>query len=735
MPRHTRNLPVAFLLSALLIVVAGARPVAAEIVRLPVTIDYPLLQNLMINKAFRERNESVVLVNEGSGCLYLALAHPRIVEEKGFVRLEIEITAHAGTPLGSECLMPLAWRGFLVLYQQPVINSQTWQLSFRTSRSGLFDADHQPVNLGGVLWQLIESRVFAYLNAITIDLAPPVNNLKEFLFPMFPPQVRQQTQAMLDSLRAGEPVITPEAIKLDILADVKEIYKPEDARLTETLSGKELEEVVAVWENWDALLSFMVATTAKDVLSPEERQILMDVLLETRYSFLDSLGNHAVTHDLVRVQFANAWKQLAPIFRNHITADASPQKIGYFSFFTAADALIVLDGLGPTFGIEVSRNGLIRLARMLSSDPAILRYGSGVNPNLQRLFQVSPEPVEAPPVPDEPPPAGGFLEQDLPLTPPPQVPEPTPPPTPTPEQPVAPIPESNPAPAPTPEQPVAPIPESNPAPAPTPEQPVAPIPESTPTLEQPVAPIPESTPTPAPTLEQPVAPIPESTPESTPDSTSEPTSSLFDFFCAPLHAAEGRNLEEIRKWMVTEGDVDGHVRKVVNLLKAQAQTTAREKNIPPAFRSTYRLMVPAMAWQESCFRQFVVRNNQLTYLLSYNNSSVGLMQVNTRVWRGVYDLERLRWDIRYNAAAGCEIATLYLKDYALRDRKGQKKPDNESIARLVYAMYNGGPAQYRKYLERERTGRLYDSDRLFQEKFDWVTTADWGKISNCLSGG
>ena len=78
MPRHIRNLPVVFVLATLLLIFAGLRPVAAEIVRLPITIDYPLLQNLMVNKAFRDRNESVVLVNEGSGCIYLALAHPRI---------------------------------------------------------------------------------------------------------------------------------------------------------------------------------------------------------------------------------------------------------------------------------------------------------------------------------------------------------------------------------------------------------------------------------------------------------------------------------------------------------------------------------------------------------------------------------------------------------------------------------------------------------------------------------
>ena len=31
------------------------------------------------------------------------------------------------------------------------------------------------------------------------------------------------------------------------------------------------------------------------------------------------------------------------------------------------------------------------------------------------------------------------------------------------------------------------------------------------------------------------------------------------------------------------------------------------------------------------------------------------MQVNKHVWRGFYDLDRLKWDVLYNAGAGCEI--------------------------------------------------------------------------------
>jgi len=146
----------------------------------------------------------------------------------------------------------------------------------------------------------------------------------------------------------------------------------------------------------------------------------------------------------------------------------------------------------------------------------------------------------------------------------------------------------------------------------------------------------------------------------------------------------------------------------------------------------FRSMVDAMAWQESCFRQFTVRRGKLTYLLSYNRTSVGLMQVNERVWRGLYNRDRLRWDIRYNARAGSEIAELYLKRYVLP--KLGKKANPELLASAVYALYNGGPGQLAKFLKRSARGKLYQSDKLFSEKLRWVKKGAWHKISSCLGG-
>ncbi len=114
---------------------------------------------------------------------------------------------------------------------------------------------------------------------------------------------------------------------------------------------------------------------------------------------------------------------------------------------------------------------------------------------------------------------------------------------------------------------------------------------------------------------------------------------------------------------------------------------------------------------------------------------MGLMQINERVWRGIYDLNRLRWDIRYNARAGCEILATYFHRYGLKRFDQMKSLNPTVMAGVVYAMYNGGPSQFKKFLSRLKTGKYYLSDRLFKEKYTWVTRNQWTHINQCLVPG
>ena len=916
----------------LALVCSGIRASAAQTVKLPITIDYGLLQTLILRNAYTEAKQSVTLLNKGNGCLFLALSKPVVSEANGLIRFETRVVAHAGTPLGDSCVVPVSWQGYLVLYQRPVIDGRTWKLSFKTTSSTLLDMNRRPAKIAEVVWTLIKSQVFSYLESIAIDLAPPVNDLKTFLLPLFPQGMQQQTQAMLQSLRVGEARVTPKAIIVDLLADVREVYKAGEAPSTEALSGKALDDMVGVWEQWDAMLSFMVSLMSRDVLKEEERQTLMDVLLETRYAFVEGLGSRNLPHDFVREQFVRAWRRLSPIFRNHLGQNTDDQTLGYLSFFTAADALSVLDGLGPTFGIEMSRDGLIRMARMLTSDQSILSYSSGVNLDLRKVFQLMPtlqvekiEPPEdtadrpvdqgqqAPPddrskvgipgvqpepsirktLPDqgvktipakpveqdikpgdltqprnEVKPQGGGKDGESQLTGPnkegelgrlidqikqgardeggksgtPVVPpelsiEKTPPDQGVKTIPAKPVEQDiKPGDLTQPRNEVKPqgggkdgesqltgpnkegelgrlidqikqgardeggksgtpvVPQGEPIPKTPADQGVQAVPDKP--VERDIdvdkafkqqeqnAPQENAT-SPAGKGNQgglidsgKIAPSPDQTKEDSrpelkyqdekpvePDSdTIDPfniqdkpldkggkeqsvdpkdkqTSAvhpplgamIWDFLFPPAYAGDLAKYDILR-WKVPESGVDQYVKKVEEVLNKTSQAVLGRGEFPASLHGMFHSMILAMAWQESCFRQFIEKDHKLTYVLSYNNTSVGLMQVNERVWRGIYDRERLRWDIEYNAAAGNEIAALYLQKYALRDRKVAQKLEPATIARLVYAMYNGGPGQYHDFLERLRKGKMLSSDDVFLEKYSLVTSGNGEKLSQCLTG-
>jgi hypothetical protein len=216
---------------------------------------------------------------------------------------------------------------------------------------------------------------------------------------------------------------------------------------------------------------------------------------------------------------------------------------------------------------------------------------------------------------------------------------------------------------------------------------------------------------------------------------------IVSFMCKPVWAEADKSsitFQDIKPWVFSKKNFETYVERVKTLLKEASDGALNESKIEERYHVLYRLVVLSTAWQESCFRQFRIRNRKVTYLLSYNQSSVGLMQVNERIWRGMYDQHHLRWNIRYNAAAGCEILELYLRKYALDKidkMKGGKTLDTDTLARIVYAMYNGGPGQFEKILKRKKKGTFYPSDKLYFEKYSWVKNRQWKNIRSCLIGG
>lgn len=616
------------LYSCLLVLLLGSTARAQQIV-LPMTLDYKLLTSLIVREAFPGKNNSAAIVGRPGECTYLGISEPKFSAAGKNVRLDMKLVIRLGTDLTGECLVPVEWQGYLSLVQQPVFDGRTFILAFRTVDSSLSTLSHQPAQIANFLWEFAKPRVTEHLSRVRLNLAPPVRDMRDFLAPLFHEQSHRATQSMLDSLRGGRVAVTNDGVEVELQGEVEEVHAPVSEQ-NKTISPAERKRMIQLWETWDVFLVRLITLLASEPLSPEDQLLLADVLLDTRYAFAAALEEHDLEKDFVRMQFIRVWRTLAPLFRRQLYAKPSANTLGYLAFFTAADALMVLDQMGPTLGIEISQQGLHRLAAMLTGQETPLPYNSDVDPGLRKLLQLPPAESRIQSGDDD-----EILEIDLPGA------------------------------------------------------------------------------------------------KEDPD----PFSKISNFFFAPAYGAEAPQLAELLEWRIPEDDITDYAERVRAVLTEASSIVLAKQQLPENLHGMFKTMIVAMAWQESCFRQFVEKGKKLTFLLSYNLTSVGVMQINERVWRGMYDRNKLRWDIRYNALAGCEIADLYLRRHALQGKALAPGAKTDPLPALVYAMYNGGPGQYEKYLARQKSGKTLLSDKSFAEKMKWVEKREWARIEECLGGG
>ena len=177
-----------------------------------------------------------------------------------------------------------------------------------------------------------------------------------------------------------------------------------------------------------------------------------------------------------------------------------------------------------------------------------------------------------------------------------------------------------------------------------------------------------------------------------------------------------------------EQNLKAYLSQVRDLLKELSDKVIIKSKLAEKYRPLYRNIVFAAAWQESCWRQFVRKGEQLTPLTSATGD-VGLMQVNRNVWRGLYDIKGLTADIEYTVHAGGEILHYYLTRYAIR--KGEDKQPGGHLARATYASYNGGPGHLTRYRSPKPNPALKKVDDLFWEKYQAVSSGHELDVLRC----
>ena len=153
-------------------------------------------------------------------------------------------------------------------------------------------------------------------------------------------------------------------------------------------------------------------------------------------------------------------------------------------------------------------------------------------------------------------------------------------------------------------------------------------------------------------------------------------------------ADEWRELSErLDRWVPASNELPAYREIVDRLLTLAAERSFDGEALDARFDDLFRDLVKTVAWQESCWRQFV-RDRSGVVPIQSSTGDFGMMQINVRVWRGFFNPVKLRWSAGYNAGAGAEILWQLLGRYGVREARERLS----NAARSSYSAYHGGPA-------------------------------------------
>ncbi len=242
-------------------------------------------------------------------------------------------------------------------------------------------------------------------------------------------------------------------------------------------------------------------------------------------------------------------------------------------------------------------------------------------------------------------------------------------------------------------------------------------------------------------------PGPEPTPAPQPAPAPAPQTSALDWLFAALRAllAPTANaatppqagltrdeLARLRGWAPKRSELDEYLPLIDQLLRAAAEDALARKAADRELAGVYRNLQLATAWQETCWRHYVRAKGAVITIRS-RAGAVGLMQVNSRVWRGFYDPRFLLGDVSYNGRAGSEILLRYFLDLAVAKGEHRRYGGLENLVRASYGAYNGGPRQLTRYRNAKTAKSLRAIDAAFFKKYEAVRAGSvMEKVRSCF---
>jgi len=598
------------ILHAILFTVLILKPVAAsaETVEIPVFLNYPQLQLLMKRAMFSGPDDSARYLLDNEGCNTVSFSGLHLSAEGEGLRLNAKTLAIIGVNATDGCMAISQWTGQTVVRGKPLlVNRQPLSVQFQVQAVELYDQQGRLLS-DSLLPQAFNAQLRQILSRFHMDLKPATDQLKALLPYVVPHYSADRLTRIIDSLRIGHLKVRPNGLDVHLILDIEELPQ---AETEPALTAIEVQQLEQRCQAWDAFLTFVIKEVATATRSEALRSTLLDILLDIRFQI-----NHILTSNLkggadpVKQLFIRSWERLEPVMREIGNQSPEHNLLPLMSFITAADALKALDRLGPAAGLDISTDGLRRLARLLNDNPSIdpLKYPVEIDPVLQQLFDIG--------IPQE-------------IVPP-----------------------------------------------------------------------------------------------------KKPFSFKLQLI-RPAFAAT--RWDRLNRWVPTAAELDPYLREIRDLLLEEADERIKSSTIAQEHARVFRKLMLATAWQESCWRQYIVEKRKIVPLVS-GTGDIGMLQINEKVWRGFYSPAKLRWDITYNARAGSEILFKFMVNYALKRHEHKKDGGLGNLARATYSAYNGGPSQVGRYRRKDVPTAHKKIDTAFWIKYKQISRGNEFAVAQCLGG-
>ena len=359
----------------------------AKTIEVPLLLKHPLLSQLITEQLFTGKNKTLRVADDGSGCQFLKLSQPKTSTREGLLRIRAKAYARFGQAWGDECMLLWEWHGQVEVDEKLSIVGNGNQIKAKVVKTTLLTPQGKVDSVNNTLWQWLTKFLQPEFEQATIDIRQPLKETKEVMSKSLANIDHVLLNQIVSSIKINRLVVLPQGVEARISANLPpRTTKIEPAK---QLTEKEIAQLEKRLKHVDSFITFIAKQLARDTKDILVKRDLLSILLETRFTLVDiAISEKTFSEDPVRRVFINTWRSLIPVMKK--IADEQPANVAmnYLSFISAGEALTLIDSVGPHIGLDISVNGLRRLARVLVHQTKIdpTAYGEDVDSELRKLF-------------------------------------------------------------------------------------------------------------------------------------------------------------------------------------------------------------------------------------------------------------------------------------------------------------------------------------------------------------